>query len=182
MTCAQTLTGLLSLCLEVGPIECALAAPKDGSQTDRETVASLLRRLDALYSQLQRQPLAVGNSRAGPGIVQASDIQYLIVRAYTGVLVCRGTRLVPYRKDSKLTIRSPHIVLVDLEQGDSSTLYTLMGVADNLNPKPYNEVGKVFLRKYVAHRDFFRISIIARCKCTVRRILPSLSCVVTLQC
>jgi hypothetical protein len=73
----QTLTGFLSTCIEAGPKYCAFAAPNDGSNKT-ETVKTLRRRLNALYSRFGDQPLTVADSRAGPGILKASDLQFAI--------------------------------------------------------------------------------------------------------
>ncbi|KAJ1301702.1 hypothetical protein OPQ81_008937 [Rhizoctonia solani] len=74
----KTLTGFLSTCIDAGPHFCTLAVPPVGSN-ETQTVDSLRKRLDSLYSRLSREPLIVPDARtAGSGFLKASDIQYLI--------------------------------------------------------------------------------------------------------
>ncbi|KAL5639319.1 hypothetical protein ACGC1H_006734 [Rhizoctonia solani] len=74
----KTLTGFLSTCIDAGPNFCSLAVPPVGSN-ETQTVDSLRKRLDALYSRLAQEPLIIPDSRtAGSGFLKASDIQSII--------------------------------------------------------------------------------------------------------
>ncbi|GAB1522720.1 hypothetical protein RhiTH_005842 [Rhizoctonia solani] len=69
---AETIAGFVSTCIEAGPTECALASRKDNKT---ETVEGLTKRIDALYTKLGKEPLVVGDSVTGPGIIQANSVQ-----------------------------------------------------------------------------------------------------------
>ncbi|KAG8685457.1 hypothetical protein FRC11_010547, partial [Ceratobasidium sp. 423] len=71
----KTLEGFVSTCIEAGPAHCALAVTKDNKT---ETVEGLTKRLVALYIRLGKEPLIVGDSLTGPGIVQAHNVQVTI--------------------------------------------------------------------------------------------------------
>ncbi|KAF8745417.1 alpha beta-hydrolase, partial [Rhizoctonia solani] len=81
---AETIAGFVSTCIEAGPTECALASRKDNKT---ETVEGLTKRIDALYTKLGKEPLVVGDSVTGPGIIQANSVQSVVFSyAYTPVL------------------------------------------------------------------------------------------------
>ena len=115
--------GFFSTCIEAGPELCALAQPKNGSQ-QVQTVESLHERLDAIYSKLSSDPLTVGDSSAGPGILRATDVQLGIFNAlYT-------PKLWP----------DMAMFLAKLEAGDGSGVYSAVNLpAYEIQPKPYNE-------------------------------------------
>ncbi|KAG8754314.1 hypothetical protein FRC11_006720, partial [Ceratobasidium sp. 423] len=79
----KTLTGFFTTCIEAGPEYCSFAAPKGDSKAP-ETVESLRRRLDAIYSQLSDQPLTITDSLAGSGVLRATDLQQVVSGALTG--------------------------------------------------------------------------------------------------
>ncbi|KAH7334293.1 TAP-like protein-domain-containing protein [Rhizoctonia solani] len=68
----KTVAGFISTSIDAGPTQCALAATKDNKT---ETAEGLAKRLDALYTKLGKEPLVVGDSLTGPGIIQASIVQ-----------------------------------------------------------------------------------------------------------
>ncbi|CAE6414354.1 unnamed protein product [Rhizoctonia solani] len=71
----KTWEGFISTCIDAGPTQCALAATRDNKT---ETIEGLKKRLDALYTQLGKEPLVVGDSSTGPGIIQAHNIQLAV--------------------------------------------------------------------------------------------------------
>ncbi|KDN37701.1 hypothetical protein RSAG8_09969, partial [Rhizoctonia solani AG-8 WAC10335] len=71
----KTFAGFISTCIDAGPTQCALAVTKDNKT---ETVEGLANRIDALYAKLGREPLVVGDSLTGPGIIQAHIVQYAV--------------------------------------------------------------------------------------------------------
>ncbi|CAE6480547.1 unnamed protein product [Rhizoctonia solani] len=71
----KTYAGFISTCIEAGPVECALAKTKENTT---ETIEGLVKRLDALYTKLEREPLVVGDSAVGPGTVHAHSVRLII--------------------------------------------------------------------------------------------------------
>ncbi|KAF8756188.1 alpha beta-hydrolase [Rhizoctonia solani] len=71
----KAIAGFVSTCIEAGPTECALAVGKDNKT---ETVEGLTKRIDALYTKLGKEPLVVGDSATGPGIIRGNDLQSMI--------------------------------------------------------------------------------------------------------
>ncbi|KAF8745425.1 alpha beta-hydrolase, partial [Rhizoctonia solani] len=71
----KAIAGFVSTCIEAGPTECALAVGKDNKT---ETVEGLAKRIDALYTKLGKEPLVVGDSATGPGIIRGNDLQSMI--------------------------------------------------------------------------------------------------------
>ncbi|CAE6424887.1 unnamed protein product [Rhizoctonia solani] len=66
-----TLAGFASTCIEAGPEYCALANKSNTTQ-------GILDRLDALYVRLDKEPLPVGDTPYGTGIIEAHILQALI--------------------------------------------------------------------------------------------------------
>ncbi|KAF8745373.1 alpha beta-hydrolase, partial [Rhizoctonia solani] len=118
----KTIAGFVSTCIEAGPTECALAARKDNKT---ETVEGLTKRIDALYTKLGKEPLVVGDSVTGPGIIQANIVQSTVFAfAYFPVLwkqLAAGLAL--------------------LEQGDGRDFYpALNSFIYGVVPEPYTQV------------------------------------------
>lgn len=67
----KTYDGFLTNCAKAGPAGCALAS-------NSSTAHELSRRVENLLAKLRREPVAVGSSRVGPGIVTASAVEYVI--------------------------------------------------------------------------------------------------------
>ncbi|GAA5947973.1 hypothetical protein JCM3775_001144 [Rhodotorula graminis] len=66
----KVIEGFFSSCAESGPRGCAFA-PRDNS-----TGEALEKRYDALLERLRDEPMPVGASAVGPGVLTASDVQY----------------------------------------------------------------------------------------------------------
>ncbi|QRW24740.1 alpha/beta hydrolase family protein [Rhizoctonia solani] len=124
-TCIQdthkTIAGFVSTCIEAGPTECALASRKDNKT---ETVEGLTKRIDALYTKLGKEPLVVGDSVTGPGIIQANSVQSVVFSyAYTPVLW-----------------KQLATELALLEQGDGRDFYPLLNsFIYGVLPEPYTQ-------------------------------------------
>ncbi|QRV97369.1 alpha/beta hydrolase family protein [Ceratobasidium sp. AG-Ba] len=119
----KTLDGFLSTCAEAGPEYCAFAAPPKNSNKT-QTTESLRRRLNAIYTRLDRQPMSIGSSLAGPGVFTASNLQRLLL----GILY------------------SPRIWsvimqgLASLEQGNATDAYTSLFLPyQDANTEPYDQ-------------------------------------------
>ncbi|KAG8755976.1 hypothetical protein FRC11_005620, partial [Ceratobasidium sp. 423] len=117
----KTLEGFVSTCIEAGPAQCALAATRDNKI---ETVEGLTKRLDALYTRLGKEPVVVGDSLTGPGIVQAQNVQSAIF----------------------FSMYSPHTwpalaqTLAALEQGNGRDFYpSINGMVYGAVPEPYTQ-------------------------------------------
>ncbi|GAA5900239.1 hypothetical protein JCM8208_002061 [Rhodotorula glutinis] len=65
----KVIEGFFSSCAESGPLGCAFAR-------DKSTAKSLEERYDALLERLRDEPMPVGKSAVGPGVLSASDVQY----------------------------------------------------------------------------------------------------------
>ncbi|KAH7334290.1 TAP-like protein-domain-containing protein [Rhizoctonia solani] len=120
----KTLTGFLSTCLDAGPNFCSLAVPPVGSN-ETQTVDSLRKRLDSIYSQLAQEPLIVPDSRsAGSGFLKASDVQSLIFT-------------VLYNPISWGSLAD---ALVQVERGNGVTAYNVLyGIYAQIQPRSYVE-------------------------------------------
>ncbi|QRW24782.1 alpha/beta hydrolase family protein [Rhizoctonia solani] len=120
----KTLTGFLSTCIEAGPNFCTMAVPPIGTN-ETQTVETLRKRLDSLYSKLAQEPLIIADSRAaGSGFLKASDIQYLILS-------------VLYDPTSWRTLAD---VLVQVERGNGANAYNaLYGGFSQIIPRSYSE-------------------------------------------
>ncbi|CAE6496477.1 unnamed protein product, partial [Rhizoctonia solani] len=68
----KTFAGFISTCIEAGPTQCALATTIENRT---ETAEGLEKRLEALYTKLAKEPLVVGDSLTGPGIIEAQHVQ-----------------------------------------------------------------------------------------------------------
>ncbi|KAG9086977.1 hypothetical protein FRC07_012944 [Ceratobasidium sp. 392] len=76
----KTFTGFLSTCAEAGPKFCAFAVPP-GKSNVTQTTATLRARLNAIIDRLDKQPIVVDDSPAGPGIFTASNLQTFLLGA-----------------------------------------------------------------------------------------------------
>ncbi|GAA5876330.1 hypothetical protein JCM16303_007102 [Sporobolomyces ruberrimus] len=70
----KTMQGFFDSCAESGPEGCAFAR-------ENSTSKELRQRLETIYETLGQQPLAIGKSEWGPGVVTASDVHYTIFHA-----------------------------------------------------------------------------------------------------
>ncbi|KAG8683990.1 hypothetical protein FRC09_015679, partial [Ceratobasidium sp. 395] len=70
----KTYTGFLSTCADAGPDLCAFAVPP-GNSTQKQTTATLRKRLTTIFNRLGKEPLVVADTVIGPGILKASDLQ-----------------------------------------------------------------------------------------------------------
>ncbi|ELU40563.1 alpha/beta hydrolase fold domain-containing protein [Rhizoctonia solani AG-1 IA] len=124
----KTLTGFLSTCIEAGPNFCTMAVSPIGTN-ETQTVETLQKRLDSLYSKLAQEPLIIADSRAaGSGFLKASDIQYLILS-------------VLYNPTSWRTLAD---VLVQVERGNGANAYNaLYGGFSQIIPRSYSELGRI---------------------------------------
>ncbi|CEL53964.1 hypothetical protein RSOLAG1IB_06747 [Rhizoctonia solani AG-1 IB] len=120
----KTLEGFLSTCIEAGPNFCTMAVSPIGTN-ETQTVATLRRRLESLYSQLAQEPLIVPDSRtAGSGFLKASDVQYLIFSVLYDPTVWR-------------TLGD---LLVQVERGNGVNAYNaLYSLFAQVIPRSYNE-------------------------------------------
>ncbi|KAH7334275.1 TAP-like protein-domain-containing protein [Rhizoctonia solani] len=117
----KTFAGFISTCIEAGPTQCALATTIDNRT---ETVEGLEKRLDALYTKLAKEPLVVGDSLTGPGIIEAQHVQASIF----------GMMYNP-RFWSELAQG-----LAGLEQGNGRDFYpALNSIVYGSVPTPYNQ-------------------------------------------
>jgi hypothetical protein len=112
---------------------------------ETQTVATLRRRLESLYSQLAQEPLIVPDSRtAGSGFLKASDVQYLIFSVLYDPTVWRTladceciTPTVSIRYCRELINL---IVLVQVERGNGVNAYNaLYSLFAQVIPRSYNE-------------------------------------------
>ncbi|CAE6460935.1 unnamed protein product [Rhizoctonia solani] len=117
----KTIAGFVSTCIEAGPTECALAKRNDNKT---ETIKGLTKRLDALYAKLGKEPLIVGDSLTGPGIIQANNLQNIMfAMAY-------------FPRFWKGLAES----LAAVEQGDGRELYpALNSLVYGVLPEPYTQ-------------------------------------------
>ncbi|ELU39939.1 alpha/beta hydrolase fold domain-containing protein [Rhizoctonia solani AG-1 IA] len=117
----KAIAGFVSTCIEAGPTECALAVGKDNKT---ETVEGLTKRIDALYTKLGKEPLVVGDSATGPGIIRGNDLQSMIFSlAY-----------------SPKYWKSQGQMLAALENGDGRDYYpALNSQVYGALPEPYNQ-------------------------------------------
>ncbi|CAE6412192.1 unnamed protein product [Rhizoctonia solani] len=111
-----TLRGFASTCIEAGPEYCALANKSDTTQ-------GILDRLDALYTRLDREPLAFGDSPSGPGIIEAHHVQTFMLSSL-------------YRPNIWQAVAQ---ALVLLEEGYGVTLSTLFSESYGAVPRPYDQ-------------------------------------------
>ncbi|KAF8599726.1 alpha/beta-hydrolase [Ceratobasidium sp. AG-I] len=123
----KTLTGFLSTCAEAGPKHCEFAIPKIKSGK-AETTESLRKRLNALYTRLDKEPITVADSPVGPGngpgIFTASDLQAWVL----GML--HAPKIWSFAAQ----------VLVRLEQGDATAVYSsLYFVYSEIHSQPYTQ-------------------------------------------
>ncbi|CAE7175295.1 unnamed protein product [Rhizoctonia solani] len=117
----KTLAGFISTCIDAGPTQCALASTKDNKT---ETVEGLAKRLDVLYTKLGKEPLVVGDSLTGPGIIEAQHVQTIIF-----------SMMYNPRFWSMLTQG-----LAVLEQGDGRDVYAVINsLVYGAVPEPYNQ-------------------------------------------
>ncbi|CAE6413668.1 unnamed protein product [Rhizoctonia solani] len=117
----KTIAGFVSTCIEAGPTECALAVGKDNKT---ETTEGLTKRLDALYTKLGKEPLVVGDSPTGPGIIQASNIQAVMFS------------LAYFPKFWKGLAET----LAAVEKGDGREFYlSINSLVYGVLPEPYNQ-------------------------------------------
>ncbi|CAE6480543.1 unnamed protein product [Rhizoctonia solani] len=118
----KTISGFISTCIEAGPTRCVLALTRDNKT---ETVQGLTDRINALYTQLGNEPLVVGDSAAGGGIIQAHTLQYLFLQCM-------------YAPSTWPALAR---ILADLEQGDGTSLYTpvFSTIYSQGTPVPYNQ-------------------------------------------
>ncbi|CAE6414369.1 unnamed protein product [Rhizoctonia solani] len=118
----KVISGFITECVEAGPPGCALALTQDNKT---ETAEGLTKRIDALYNRFEQEPLVIGDLPAGTGIIQAHSVQYLILNSmYAPVSWTALARM-----------------LLDLEQGDGSSLYTALfgAIYQYLTPRPYDQ-------------------------------------------
>ncbi|CAE6413702.1 unnamed protein product [Rhizoctonia solani] len=117
----KTFAGFISTCIEAGPTQCALAMRNDNKT---ETVEGLTKRIDMLYTKLGKEPLVVGDSLTGPGIIQANSVQLavfgLLYFPNTWSLLAQGLAL--------------------LEQGDGRDFYpSVNALIYGTFPEPYTQ-------------------------------------------
>ncbi|KAF8596565.1 hypothetical protein BDV93DRAFT_610834 [Ceratobasidium sp. AG-I] len=118
----KTLTGFLSTCAEAGPEYCAFATPKSKSGA-AETTESLRKRLNAIYTRLDKQPIIVEDSLAGPGIFTASDLQTSLL----GILY--------YPRFWAAFSQT----LLQLEQGKATDSYSVYSSYAEIHSQPYTQ-------------------------------------------
>ncbi|KAJ1301776.1 hypothetical protein OPQ81_009005 [Rhizoctonia solani] len=112
----KTLAGFASTCIEAGPEYCALANKSDTTQ-------GILDGLAALYTRLDKEPLVVGNSPYGTGIIEATQLQaYMLNYLYVPV-----------------SWRSVANALALLEEGDGSELFLNFAPPYGVPFKPYDQ-------------------------------------------
>ncbi|KAL5639317.1 hypothetical protein ACGC1H_006732 [Rhizoctonia solani] len=117
----KTFAGFISTCVDAGPTQCALAAT---NRNKTETVEGLTKRLDALYEKLGKEPLVVGDSLTGPGIIEAQN-----ARAITF-----GAMYIPQLWPMLAQ------ALAALEQGDGRDFYpAINSLVYGAVPEPYNQ-------------------------------------------
>ncbi|CUA75719.1 hypothetical protein RSOLAG22IIIB_06026 [Rhizoctonia solani] len=118
---SKTYAGFISTCIDAGPTQCALAVTKDNKT---ETVQGLTKRLDALYEKLGKEPLVVGDSLTGPGIIEAQNMQAVIFGAM-------------YNPRFWSSLAQ---TLAALEQGDGRELYPAFNsLVYGAVPEPYDQ-------------------------------------------
>ncbi|CAE6480541.1 unnamed protein product [Rhizoctonia solani] len=117
----KTYAGFISTCIDAGPTQCALAEPIDNKT---EMVEGLTKRLDALYTELGKEPQVAGDSLTGPGIIQAQNVRATIFgMMYT-------PRFWPELAQ----------LLATLERGNGRDFYpTINSLAYGAVPEPYNQ-------------------------------------------
>ncbi|KAF8596568.1 hypothetical protein BDV93DRAFT_548308 [Ceratobasidium sp. AG-I] len=118
----KTLTGFLSTCAEAGPEYCAFARPRSKSSA-AETTESLRKRMNAIYTQLNNQPIIVEDSLVGPGIFTASDLQILML----GIL---------YLPSQWSAIGQ---ALLQIEQGNATDAYNVYRFYTEIHSQPYTQ-------------------------------------------
>ncbi|GAA5854844.1 hypothetical protein JCM9279_005534 [Rhodotorula babjevae] len=110
----KVIEGFFSSCAESGPLGCAFAH-------DDSTGESLERRYDTLLGRLRDEPMPIGASAVGPGVLSASDVQYTMFHS----LYAPKTW--------------PHLaqLLADTERGNGSTMFAAANSgALSLSDKP----------------------------------------------
>ncbi|CAE6538121.1 unnamed protein product [Rhizoctonia solani] len=117
----KTLAGFISTCIEAGPEHCALASTPNNKT---ETVRGLTKRLDALYARLEEEPIVVADTVAGPGIVQAHNLQgMMLIYMYIPALWSTLAE-----------------ALANLEKGDGNSIYsTVFWQYAQITPTPYTQ-------------------------------------------
>ncbi|CAE7222795.1 unnamed protein product [Rhizoctonia solani] len=117
----KTFAGFISTCIDAGPAQCALASTKDNKT---ETTKGLAKRLDALYTKLGKEPLVVGDSLTGPGILQAQNVQSAVFALM-------------YSPNSWPGLAQG---LAALEQGNGQDYYPIVnGIIYGTVPQPYTQ-------------------------------------------
>ncbi|EUC55457.1 alpha beta hydrolase fold protein [Rhizoctonia solani AG-3 Rhs1AP] len=117
----KAFAGFISTCIDAGPAQCALAVTKDNKT---ETIESLTKRLDALYTRLGNEPLVIGDSLAGPGIIQAQNLQSVMFSMM-------------YNSGGWSSLARD---LVVLEQGNGRDYYpAVSGIVYGTVPEPYTQ-------------------------------------------
>ncbi|CAE6413722.1 unnamed protein product [Rhizoctonia solani] len=117
----KTFAGFVSTCIEAGPARCALATTKTNKT---ETAEGLTKRLDALYTKLGKEPLIVGDSSTGPGIIQANHAQSAVSAFMYFPEQWQGLAQ----------------ALVQLEQGDGKYWYPMFSnFVYGILPEPYTQ-------------------------------------------
>ncbi|BGP48868.1 hypothetical protein JCM10450v2_004747 [Rhodotorula kratochvilovae] len=112
----KVLEGFFSSCATSGPLGCAFAREKNS------TAEALEARYDALLERLREEPLPVGTSAVGPGVLSASDVQYTVFHAL-------------YQPR-----HWPHMaqMLADTERSNGSEMFAVANVgASALSRKPF---------------------------------------------
>ncbi|KAG8736480.1 hypothetical protein FRC10_009289 [Ceratobasidium sp. 414] len=119
----KTFAGFLSTCIEAGPKYCAFAVPPAGSHAT-QTTESLGKRLNAMFTRLDEEPLVIADSVFGPGVLTASGLQELLL----GILYSPGLWSEAMQ------------VLTSVEQGDGTDAYTVLYTPFiDIDRQPYNE-------------------------------------------
>ncbi|KAG9098181.1 hypothetical protein FRC06_006668 [Ceratobasidium sp. 370] len=117
----QTLTGFLSTCVEAGPEHCAFAAPPAGSKAT-QTVESLRKRLNAIITRVDNEPMVIADSPFGPGILTASGLQALLLAVLYSPALWSGAMQ----------------VLTSVERGNGTDAYAALYPQINIDYQPYN--------------------------------------------
>ncbi|KAG8736481.1 hypothetical protein FRC10_009290 [Ceratobasidium sp. 414] len=119
----KTFAGFLSTCIEAGPKYCAFAVPPAGSHAT-QTTESLGKRLNAIFTRLDKEPLVIADSPFGPGILTASGLQELLLSVlYSPAFWSTAMQ-----------------VLASIEQGDGTVAYSyIYPNYTDIDRRPYNE-------------------------------------------
>ncbi|CUA67537.1 hypothetical protein RSOLAG22IIIB_07419 [Rhizoctonia solani] len=130
----KTFAGFISTCIDAGPAQCPLAVTKDNKT---ETVEGLTKRLDTLYTRMGNEPLVVGDSLTGPGVLQAHNLQ----SAMFGLMY--------YPQEWPGLAQA----IAELEQGNGKNYYPIVNsIIYGMIPEPYTQnVFNRSMQKYLGN-------------------------------